>query len=123
MGNALGKQFSLSEKNERINGVGDMPNQHDILTGSQPDGRAYTDAADHTCNNWTSNAEGPARGAPPAAPGTPSAVGAARTPRQAGRRKLLLELDAREPRLQPGEPGGHRRRGSAVLLRGELRAG
>jgi len=72
VGNALGKQFSLSEKKERINGVGDMPNTHDILTGSTPDGRAYTDAADHTCNNWTSNAEGPARGAPPAAPGTPS---------------------------------------------------
>ena len=34
-----------------------MPNQHDILTGSQPDGRAYTDAADHTCSNYTSNAD------------------------------------------------------------------
>jgi hypothetical protein len=38
-----------------------MPNQHDILTGSQPDGRAYTDAADHTCNNWTSNGMGAAQ--------------------------------------------------------------
>ncbi len=74
LGNALGKQISLSEKNATVNGVGDMPNQHDILTGSQPDGRAYTDAADHTCNNWTSNAhiEPPARGAaPPAAPPAP----------------------------------------------------
>ena len=35
-----------------------MPNTHDILTGSQPDGRAYTDGMDHTCNNWTSNATG-----------------------------------------------------------------
>jgi hypothetical protein len=35
-----------------------MPNQHDILTGSQPDGRAYTDGMDHTCNNYTSNADG-----------------------------------------------------------------
>lgn len=69
LGNALGKQFALTEKKERVNGVGDMPNVHDILTGSQPDGRAYTDAADHTCNNWTSNAnvEAPARGAAPAA--------------------------------------------------------
>jgi hypothetical protein len=75
IGNALGKQFSLTEKKERVNGVGDMPNQHDILTGSQPDGRAYTDAADHTCNNWTSNAEGPARGAPPAAGAPPPAPG------------------------------------------------
>src|SRR5215475_3972148 len=58
IGNALGKQFSLTEKQGIVNGVGDMPNQHDILTGSQPDGRAYTDSADHTCSNWTSNAEG-----------------------------------------------------------------
>jgi hypothetical protein len=56
IGNALGKQLSLNEKNGVINGVGDKPNEHDILTGSQPDGRAYTDAADHTCANWTSNA-------------------------------------------------------------------
>jgi hypothetical protein len=58
LGNALGKQISLSEKGTPINGVGDKPNQHDILTGSQPDGRAYTDAADHTCSNYTSNADG-----------------------------------------------------------------
>ena len=58
LGNALGKQLSLTEKGGIVNGVGDMPNQHDILTGSQPDGRAYTDAADHTCNNYTSNADG-----------------------------------------------------------------
>jgi hypothetical protein len=56
IGNALGKQLSKTEKNTVVNGVGDTPNQHDILTGSQPDGRAFTDAADHTCSNWTSNA-------------------------------------------------------------------
>ena len=38
-----------------------MPNQHDILTGSQLDGRAYTDSADHTCNNWTSEDAGSAQ--------------------------------------------------------------
>ena len=67
IGNALGKQFSLTEKKTVVNGVGDMPNQHDILTGSTPDGRAYTDSADHTCSNYTSsaNVEPPARGAPP----------------------------------------------------------
>ena len=58
MGNALGKQLSLNEKGGITNGVGDMPNQHDILTGSQSDGRAYTDAMDHTCSNWTSSADG-----------------------------------------------------------------
>jgi hypothetical protein len=79
VGNRLGKQISLSEKGTPVNGVGDMPNQHDILTGSQPDGRAFTDNADHTCNNWTSNTnvEAPARGqgapAAPPAPG-PSAM-------------------------------------------------
>jgi hypothetical protein len=61
IGNALGKQLSLSEKNTVVNGVGDTPNQHDMLTGSQSDGRAYTDGADHTCNNWTSNSTGTAQ--------------------------------------------------------------
>jgi len=58
MGVIFGKQMSLTEKKGIVNGVGDMPNQHDILTGSQPDGRAYTDAMDHTCSNWTSSADG-----------------------------------------------------------------
>ena len=58
MGVAMGKNFSLSEKQALVNGVGDMPNQHDILTGSTPDGRAFTDAMDHTCNNYSSNATG-----------------------------------------------------------------
>ena len=61
IGNALGKMVSFTEKNTPNNGVGDMPNEHDILTGSQPDGRAYTDAMDHTCNNWTSNDMGVAQ--------------------------------------------------------------
>lgn len=56
MGVALGKQLSRTEKNTVVNGVGDTPNQHDILTGSTPDGRAYADASDHTCGNYTSNA-------------------------------------------------------------------
>jgi len=61
IGNAMGKQFSLTEKQGIVNGVGDMPNQHDILTGSTADGRAYTDGMDHTCNNWTSNDMGTAQ--------------------------------------------------------------
>jgi hypothetical protein len=82
LGNRLNKNNSLTEKGERVNGVGDMPNQHDILTGSTPDGRAFTDAADHTCSNWTSNqhVEAPARGAragggPPPAPGPSAQLG------------------------------------------------
>ena len=61
IGNPLGKQLSLNEKGELVNGVGDKPNQHDMLTGSTADGRAYTDTADHTCNNWTSNSAGSAQ--------------------------------------------------------------
>jgi hypothetical protein len=56
LGNRVQKTSALSEKGELVNGVGDSPNQHDILTGSTPDGRAYTDAADHTCSNYTSSA-------------------------------------------------------------------
>ena len=61
IGNPLGKQFALTEKGEMVNGVGDKPNQHDILTGSTADGRAYTDSADHTCSNWTSEDAGSAQ--------------------------------------------------------------
>jgi hypothetical protein len=61
LGVAFGKQLSLTEKQGIVNGVGDMPNQHDILTGSTPEGRAYTDGMDHTCNNWTSNGMGTAQ--------------------------------------------------------------
>jgi hypothetical protein len=61
LGNNINKTTAISEKGEPIKGVGDTPNQHDILTGSTPDGRAYTDGADHTCGNWTSGAAGTAQ--------------------------------------------------------------
>jgi hypothetical protein len=58
-GSNMQKEFALTEKGELVNGIGDpLPTRHDILTGSQLDGRAFTDAADHTCNNWTSNSAG-----------------------------------------------------------------
>jgi hypothetical protein len=56
LGNSVTRVTAISEKGDPINGVGATPNQHDMLTGSQPDGRAFTDAADHTCSNWTSEA-------------------------------------------------------------------
>lgn len=56
LGNNLSRTTALTEKNESVKGAGDKPNEHDILTGSQPDGRAFTDAADHTCKNFTSSA-------------------------------------------------------------------
>jgi hypothetical protein len=61
LGSNLFKQSALNEKGELINGAGDTPNMHDMLTGSQTDGRAYTDGADHTCNNWTSSGAGAAQ--------------------------------------------------------------
>jgi len=60
-GNLITKANALTEKGEPVNGVGDKPNMHDILTGSTTDGRAFTDNADHTCKNWTSNGEGTAQ--------------------------------------------------------------
>jgi hypothetical protein len=51
LGSNLFKQSALNEKGQVMNGVGDTPNTHDMLTGSQTDGRAYTDSQDHTCNN------------------------------------------------------------------------
>jgi hypothetical protein len=56
--NNLTKQTALDEKGEVINGRGDKPNRHDILTGSKPDG---TRIADQTCGDWTlGGAEGAA---------------------------------------------------------------
>jgi len=55
--NNINKRTALSEKGVMItSGWDGGPNRHDILTGSQMDGTAFTDAADHTCKNWTSNA-------------------------------------------------------------------
>jgi hypothetical protein len=60
--NKLSKEVSLSEKGEMINGRGDNPNRHDILTGSQADGTALAgDPAATTCGNWTSNGSGSAQ--------------------------------------------------------------
>src|SRR3979490_1895478 len=54
--NNIQKATALDEKGQTIKGAGDMPNEHDILTGSDSDGRAFTDGIDHTCNNWTADA-------------------------------------------------------------------
>lgn len=57
----LTKQTALTEKGESVNGRGDTPNVHDILTGSQPDGRAFPARdKDTTCGNWTRSGEGSA---------------------------------------------------------------
>jgi hypothetical protein len=58
--NNLTKQTALSEKGEVINGRGDSPNRHDVLTGSQADGTAFAAGEDRTCKNWTSSTQGAA---------------------------------------------------------------
>ena len=55
--NNINKETALDEKGNVINGRGDTPNRHDMLTGSKPDG---TRIADQTCSNWTSDGEGAA---------------------------------------------------------------
>jgi len=56
--NKLNKQNNLSEKGDVINGRGDTPNRHDILTGSTVDGKALADDKDMTCKNYTSSTQG-----------------------------------------------------------------
>ena len=57
----LSKENSLDERGKVVNGRGDSPNQHDILTGSQLNGMAFPDDSDHTCGNWTNSGEGSAQ--------------------------------------------------------------
>jgi len=58
--NNLTKQTALTEKGGVVNGRGDSPNQHDILTGTQPDGTTFAGSDDRTCGNWTKSGEGSA---------------------------------------------------------------
>jgi len=59
--NNMTKETALNEKGEVVNGRGDTPNRHDVLTGSQADGTAYPAGEDTTCQQWTANGEGSAR--------------------------------------------------------------
>jgi hypothetical protein len=58
--NNITKQTALTEKGAMVNGGGDTPNMHDILTGSQPDGTAFAAGDDRTCGNWTKSGQGSA---------------------------------------------------------------
>ena len=58
--NNLTKQTALPERGDVVNGRGDTPNMHDILTGSQPDGTAIAGNVDTTCGNWTKSGDGAA---------------------------------------------------------------
>ena len=54
------KETAVDEAGMVVNGSGDSPNRHDILTGSQIDGSAFDDSEDHTCSNWTNSGDGSA---------------------------------------------------------------
>ena len=53
--NKISKQTGLTEKGGIVNGVGDSPNMHDMMTGSQPDGRAFPGNMNMSCANYTSS--------------------------------------------------------------------
>ena len=59
--NKLSKDNSLTEKGAMVNGRGDTPNMHDIITGSNLDGTAYVAEGYTNCDNWTANGEGSVR--------------------------------------------------------------
>ena len=58
--NNVSKQTALTEKGDTVNGRGDTPNTHDILTGSQPDSAGFPPSEDRTCGNWTKSGQGAA---------------------------------------------------------------
>jgi hypothetical protein len=58
--NNVTKATVLDQNGNAVNGRGDDPNRHDILTGSQADGTALNSDSDTSCSNWTGNGEGSA---------------------------------------------------------------
>ena len=56
----ISKETALTEKGEMVKGRGDTPNEHDILTGSDPAGMFSTAGGDTTCGNWTKSGDGSA---------------------------------------------------------------
>ncbi|WP_309089529.1 hypothetical protein [Phenylobacterium sp.] len=59
--NNLTKATALDEHGRVVNGRGDKPNRHDIITGSTAEGRAYPPGEDRTCKNYTSSTDGSVR--------------------------------------------------------------
>jgi len=51
----LNKETAIAESADSVN-----PEQHEILTGSRPDGTAFAANARRTCGNWTSSSTGSA---------------------------------------------------------------
>ncbi len=102
-GNKISRDMALTEKVDQVNGVSDRPNQHDILTGSRPDGTAFDGDQDLTCGNWTFEHD---RARPAGAPR--SSV--------SGRGREFMELGTRLAGMQSARPAKHGRRGTVLLL-------
>jgi len=60
-GTLIDKETAVTERLDPVNGAGDSPNTHDVLTGSRPDGTAFAGTDDFTCGNWTSGGAGRAQ--------------------------------------------------------------
>ena len=109
--NKINKETGLTEKGEPVKARGETPNMHDIMTGSQPDGRAFP--AQHQRDLQQLDQQ-------------QRRQGAGRPPRPARHRRhripALLELIAHVEKLQPARPGRHRRRRLVLLLRGAVAA-
>ena len=104
--NNIRKPTALNEKGGMVNGVGDMPNQHDMLTGSDSTGCALIGAAGHTHVRQLDEQRHGQRDAGPS--------------RSSRRRQRVVECGSQLGRLQPGRTGQDRRRGPLLLLRDEL---
>ena len=59
--NRINKEMATTERLDPVNGVGDNPNMHDILTGSRADGTAFPAGENLTCRNWMSSNDGRAQ--------------------------------------------------------------
>ena len=105
IGNFISLANSLDEKGQPVPS-GFPGNEHDLLTGSTLDGRAYTDnTRDFTCSNWTSAADGSVPdGVVPRSASAWCPVGSSRALRQ-GQYRSVVELVPPEPRLQSGVAG------------------
>jgi hypothetical protein len=53
--NKITQETGLTERGQKVPGVGFVFNMHDIMTGSQPDGRAFPGNTNLTCNNYSSS--------------------------------------------------------------------
>ena len=56
--NKINTENGLTERGQKVPGVGYVFNMHDIMTGSQPDGRAFPGQMNLTCSNYTSSTFG-----------------------------------------------------------------